>query len=152
MKILKKRSEFLAVATGGRTDRRAFALQGLARSDEDPSSRVGYTVTKKTGNAVERNRIRRRLRAAIAQIGDDSIPPSADFVIIGRRAALSLPFTDLVRDLMSGLRPALDPKTARPRHGRRPAAGKGQQGNSGRGPSGPDHHKIDKHTAEQHKG
>ncbi|WP_244316754.1 ribonuclease P protein component [Pannonibacter tanglangensis] len=131
MKTLKKRSEFLAVATGGRTDRRAFALQGLARGDGDAGSRVGYTVTKKTGNAVERNRIRRRLRAAVAELGTDVVPQGADYVIIGRRAALSQPFSDLVRDLISGLKPALDPKGARPRHGGRPTAGKGRSAGPG---------------------
>lgn len=148
MKTLKRRSEFLAVANGGRTDRRAFALQGLARGDEDATSRVGYTVTKKTGNAVERNRIRRRLRAAVAQLGDDTVPQGADFVIIGRRAALSLPFTDLVRDLMSGLKPALDPKSARPRHGQRHGQRSGTGRSGGKAPektTGPERNKADKH-------
>lgn len=51
MDTLKKRSEFLAVAKGGRLGRRAFVVQGLQRDTED-AARVGYTVTKKTGNSV----------------------------------------------------------------------------------------------------
>ncbi|CUA94217.1 ribonuclease P protein component [Pannonibacter indicus] len=131
MKTLKKRSEFLAVAKGGRTDRRAFALQGLKREDDGPA-RVGYTVTKKTGNAVERNRIKRRLRAAVAQLQDEDVPSGADFVIIGRRAALNQPFADLVRELNSGLKPALERKGNGSRQGRRdnrkPKAGGQAQG------------------------
>ncbi|KND20194.1 ribonuclease P [Pannonibacter phragmitetus] len=141
MKTLKKRSEFLAVAKGGRTDRRAFALQGLKRADEGPA-RVGYTVTKKTGNAVERNRIKRRLRAAVAQLEDETVPSGADFVIIGRRAALNQPFADLVRELNSGLKPALErkgngswqgcrdnrkPKAGGQAQGKEPAQGSGQR-------------------------
>jgi len=108
MKTLKKRSEFLAVAKGGRVNRRAFVLQGLKRQhDGDP--RIGYTVTKKTGNSVVRNRIKRRLRAAVAALHREEIPELADFVLIGREAALTLPFQNLVSDLKSGLPQALKP-------------------------------------------
>ncbi len=115
MKTLKKRSEFLAVAKGGRVSRRAFVLQGLKR-ETDGEPRVGYTVTKKTGNAVVRSRIKRRLRAAVAALSDSDIPEFADFVVIGREAALTLPFENLVSDLKSGLPQALTPAS---RHHRR---------------------------------
>lgn len=108
MKTLKKRSEFLAVAKGGRVNRRAFVLQGLKRQ-RDGEPRIGYTVTKKTGNAVVRNRIKRRLRAAVAALSREDIPEFADFVVIGREAALTLPFENLVSDLKSGLPQALKP-------------------------------------------
>lgn len=115
MKTLKKRSEFLAVAKGGRVNRRAFVLQGLKReADGDP--RMGYTVTKKTGNAVVRSRIKRRLRAAVAALSSNDIPEFADFVVIGREAALTQPFENLVSDLKSGLPQALNPAS---RHYRR---------------------------------
>ncbi len=123
MKTLKKRSEFLAVAKGGRVGRRAFLLQGLKRETDEPP-RVGYTVTKKTGNSVVRSRIKRRLRAAVAALESADIPPKADFVLVGREAALSIPFQNLVSDLKSGLPLALDPKSGQ--HRRKPRAPNGK--------------------------
>lgn len=114
MDTLKKRSEFLAVAKGGRIGRRAFVLQGLKRTDELPP-RIGYTVTKKTGSSPVRSRIKRRLRAAVAALHADDIPTKADFVLVGRENALDLPFQVLVSDLKSSLRLALDPESARRR-------------------------------------
>jgi ribonuclease P protein component len=122
MDTLKKRSEFLAVAKGGRLGRRAFVVQGLAR-DTDEAPRVGYTVTKKTGNSVMRSRIKRRLRAAVAELHAGDIPQKADFVLVARDSALTLPFQKLVADLKSGLNKVLDPETPRgrgkPRRGNR---------------------------------
>ncbi|MBO0345717.1 ribonuclease P protein component [Roseibium sp. CAU 1637] len=117
MTTLKKRSEFLAVAKGGRVGRRAFVLQGLKREADIPS-RVGYTVTKKTGNSVVRSRIKRRLRAAVQALQLTDVPPQADFVLVGREAALSHPFENLVADLKSGLQQVLDPKA--PQGNKRP--------------------------------
>ncbi|MCV0425214.1 MAG: ribonuclease P protein component [Roseibium sp.] len=122
MDTLKKRSEFLAVAKGGRLGRRAFVVQGIKRDTED-APRVGYTVTKKTGNSVMRSRIKRRLRAAVAELTTDDIPQKADFVLVARDSALTLPFQKLVTDLKSGLTQVLDPETPRgrskPRRGNR---------------------------------
>jgi len=114
MDTLKKRSEFLAVAKGGRLGRRAFVVQGLKRASDDPA-RVGYTVTKKTGNSVMRSRIKRRLRAAVDALAPEDIPAQADFVLVARENALTLPFQKLVTDLKSGLIQVLDPKTPRGR-------------------------------------
>lgn len=114
MNTLKKRSEFLAVAKGGRLGRRAFVVQGLERASGD-DARVGYTVTKKTGNSVARSRIKRRLRAAVAQLEPADIPQNADFVLVARDSALTLPFQKLVADLKSGLKQVLDPQTPRGR-------------------------------------
>jgi ribonuclease P protein component len=61
MDRLRQRADFLAVANGARVNSAAFTLQGRLRDDPGPI-RVGFTVTKKNGNAPERNRIRRRLR------------------------------------------------------------------------------------------
>ena len=62
---LKKRRDFLAAAKGHRAARRAFVLEARAREDEG-SPRFGFTVSKRTAaKAVERNRIRRRLREAV---------------------------------------------------------------------------------------
>lgn len=121
MNTLKKRSEFLAVAKGGRLGRRAFVVQGLQRTS-DADARVGYTVTKKTGNSVMRSRIKRRLRAAVAELERSDIPQNADFVLVARDSALTLPFQKLVSDLKSGLHQVLDPATPRGR-------GKSRKGN-----------------------
>jgi ribonuclease P protein component len=104
---LKKRAEFLAVARGSRAGRRAFALQcGAGPTTADDTARVGFTVTKKIGTATERNRIRRRLRAAVAALPADAARPGADYVIVGRREALTEPFPTLVSDLASAMRQA----------------------------------------------
>ncbi|HEY4199210.1 MAG TPA: ribonuclease P protein component [Devosiaceae bacterium] len=93
---LKKRSQFLQAARGNRAGRRAFALQAVASDDLTPG--VGFTVTKKTGNSPERNRIKRRLRAAVAERARD-FRPGHNYVLVGRREALHEPYAALVRDL-----------------------------------------------------
>jgi ribonuclease P protein component len=86
---LLKRSEFLRAARGNRAGRSAFLLQAVDRSPAEPG--IGFTVTKKTGNSPERNRIRRRLREA-ARACQAGFLPRHDYVLIGRREALSVPF------------------------------------------------------------
>lgn len=120
MDRLKKRAEFLAVAGGPRASRRGFVLQKRNPRVEDPvhPARVGYTVTKKMGNSPERNRIRRRLREAIRIAGAEHAVPGTDYVLVGRRATLSLPFETLVTDLISGF-DALKRPSSGPRHNER---------------------------------
>ncbi|GAA0779565.1 ribonuclease P protein component [Roseibium denhamense] len=129
MDTLKKRSDFLAVAKGGRLGRRAFVVQGLERARTD-APRIGYTVTKKTGNSVARSRIKRRLRAAVAELSANDIPENADFVLVARENALTVPFQKLVTDLKSGLKQVLDPATPRGRG--KPRKGKPQNTTSTR--------------------
>lgn len=100
LRRLKKRAQFLKAARGTRVARRGFVLQA-ARVGE-PSPGVGYTVTKKTGNAPERNRIKRRLRAAVAQCSDKLVA-GHDYVLIGRREALNEPFEALVKGLSGSI-------------------------------------------------
>ena len=101
---LKKRRDYLAAARGTKAVRKAFVLQSRLRDDrgEDTGpARFGFTVTRRTArNAVDRNRIRRRLKA-VARLAK----PAAgyDLVLIGRRAALSVPFGDLVADLETAI-------------------------------------------------
>jgi ribonuclease P protein component len=99
MERLRKREEFRAVAEGPRVSRPGFVLQALKRNDGP--ARFGFTVTRKIGNAVMRNRIRRRLREAVRMAGGKAAD-GTDYVLIARRAALALPFDRLIADLMSG--------------------------------------------------
>jgi len=71
----------------------------MAAEDELPG--IGYTVTKKVGNSPERNRMKRRLRAAAAACADD-FKPGHDYVLLARREALYRPFAKMINDL-SGL-------------------------------------------------
>ncbi len=109
---LKRRPEFLRVA-GGRQKWVApgLILQALGRkaSAMDPatgaaSSRVGFTASMKVGNAVARNRARRRLRAAAAAVLPQHARPAHDYVLIARAATLQRDFADLVGDLETALR------------------------------------------------
>jgi ribonuclease P protein component len=102
MERLTQRAEFLAAATGAKAPGSAFVLQARARGDQ-AAPRFGFTVSKKVGSAVERNRVRRRLRALVRQTGA-RIAPGHDYVLIGRRAALQLPFGQLVAQLEAALR------------------------------------------------
>lgn len=96
LRRLIKRSQFQRAARGNRAGRSAFGLQVIAADEAEPG--IGFTVTKKTGNSPERNRIKRRLRAAVTACARDFIPHH-DYVLVGRREALSEPFAKLVTDL-----------------------------------------------------
>ena len=96
LRRLIKRSQFQRAARGNRAGRSAFGLQVIAAEEAPPG--VGFTVTKKTGNSPERNRIKRRLRAAVTACARDFVPHH-DYVLVGRREALTEPFTKLVDDL-----------------------------------------------------
>lgn len=97
---LKSRSEFLRAAGGGRVHSRSFSLQVYRRNGEDAvaGSRVGLTVTKKVGHAVERNRIKRRLREAL-RMPDVAARSDHDYVLVARRDALTAPFASLLGEL-----------------------------------------------------
>lgn len=115
---LKRRSEFLRVAAKGRkVAARGVVVQSLARAqvaetadgcgpgDQDPQAiRVGFTASRKVGSAVERNRARRRLRAAAAAVLPREGRGSHDYVLIARRATLTRPYADLLNDLSEALR------------------------------------------------
>jgi ribonuclease P protein component len=102
MDRLRQRAEFLAVANGARVSAAAFVLQSLRRDDGGPV-RVGFTVTKKNGTATERNRIRRRLRELVKRLEPVSMRPHSDYVLVGRRAALTKDFSSMLDDLRSAL-------------------------------------------------
>jgi len=113
MDRLRQRADFLAVANGGRVSAAGFIVQSRHRNDEGPI-RVGFTVTRKTGTATERNRIRRRLRELVRQLPAVSLRPHSDYVLIGRRAALTCEFSRLLEDLGQALR-RLDRQSSKPR-------------------------------------
>jgi ribonuclease P protein component len=112
LRRLTKRSEFLRAARGKRVGRPNFALQ--AGSVEDMVPGLGFTVSKQVGNAPERNRVKRRLRA-VARACADRFKPQHDYVLIGRRDALAAPFPALVADL-EGLLVRLDTATPNRHH------------------------------------
>ena len=107
---LTKRAEFQAVARGRRFHTTCLTAQGLRREVDGTSAqadgttsagglRVGLTVTKREGRATERNRIKRRLRTAVAEAATPFVASDLDVVLVGRRSALSAPFSQLVADI-----------------------------------------------------
>jgi ribonuclease P protein component len=101
---IKNRRDFLAAtAKGKKCVTSTFVLQTLARPEDHPvknaSPRVGYTVTKKMGNAVARNRIKRRLRESFRRIAPAVALPGHDYVVIARHKALDCDFSEILRDM-----------------------------------------------------
>ncbi len=109
---LRRRAEFQRVARGRRKSFAAFTLQSAPRQstprpgalETAPCPRVGLTVTRKAGNAVERNRIRRRLREALRAASPLEAEGDCDYVLLARREALSRRFAELVDDLRNAFR------------------------------------------------
>ncbi len=102
---LRKRAEFLAVRGGARWAGAAFVLEAKARAPDGlpAGPRFGFTVTKRLGTAVVRNRIRRRLREALRTGALTGAKTGFDYVIIARPAALRRPFAGLVADFKQSL-------------------------------------------------
>lgn len=80
-----------------------FVLQVLARDDGSSDMRVGFTVTKKIGNAVVRNRMKRRLRALARDVLPDSGVRGADHVLIGRNGGIERDYAVLRAELVKAL-------------------------------------------------
>ena len=80
-----------------------FVLLVRDRADDDLTVRVGFTVTKKIGNAVVRNRMKRRLRALVRDIFPESAVPGADHVIIGRSGGVERDYATLGGELRRAL-------------------------------------------------
>jgi ribonuclease P protein component len=102
MERLTQRAEFLAAAKGQRVPAPGFILQAHARKTDAPP-RFGFTVSKKVGNAVERNRVRRRLREIVRRHAALLAERGHDYVLIGRRAALQAPFAEMAADFTGAL-------------------------------------------------
>jgi ribonuclease P protein component len=103
MERLRQRADFLAAASGTKVPAAGFVLQARKRADDGPI-RLGFTVSKKVGNAVERNRVRRRLREIVRLSGASRMQSGHDYVLVGRRAALKVPFARIAEDFEKALR------------------------------------------------
>ena len=109
MERLKNRSDFLRVAKGVRRVTPSLTLESCAAPEavvKDATIRVGFTASRKIGNAVARNRAKRRLRAAAAAVLPLSGLPGNDYVLVARRETLTRPFDGLLTDLASAIRAA----------------------------------------------
>jgi ribonuclease P protein component len=126
MQRLKQRADYLAAAAGRKAPGAAFILQARPRGDTAPA-RFGFTVSRKVGNAVERNRVRRRLREVVRRVAcsgemdtgseqSAALPQLAghDYVLIGRRAALALPFERMTAEFAGALKRVHGKPRARP--------------------------------------
>ncbi|MDZ4841343.1 MAG: ribonuclease P protein component [Hyphomicrobium aestuarii] len=139
---LKSRAEFQRVRGGGRAALAGFVLEGKRRVPTDAvdqpaiqtagqlqtdpdGPRFGFTITKKLGNAVVRNRIRRRLKSALRELAGTHAASDMDYVVVARSPAFDQDFAALKTDLAEALR-------------RVASGGKGKPGNNGgsRKPSG----------------
>jgi ribonuclease P protein component len=101
--ILKKRDDFLAANSGLRASTPGFILLVRDRQDSDPLMRIGFTVTKKIGGAVVRNRMKRRFRALAREIVPAKGIAGADHVMIGRAKGIEREFGLLRSELTQAL-------------------------------------------------
>jgi ribonuclease P protein component len=115
MQRLRQRADFLAAASASKVPTAGFVLQARERGDGGPV-RIGFTVSRKVGTAVERNRVRRRLREVVRLSAADVLRQGHDYVLIGRRTALSRTFDRMIDDLRDALRRL--PRTGGDGHGR----------------------------------
>ena len=116
LSTLTKRSDFLAAARHGRKSVASMTVQAHDRADSLAQMRVGYTCSKKVGNAVARNRAKRRLREVARLVLADQGLAGYDYVMIGRqKITASRPFYQLIKDFELALK-ALHCQPPPPRH------------------------------------
>ncbi len=99
---LKRRAEFLALARGRKLAKPGFVMQ-LRRTEDVAPLRIGYTATRKIGDAVFRNRARRRLREAARLTLGPAALTGLELVLVCRRETASVPFATLCTDLAAAL-------------------------------------------------
>jgi ribonuclease P protein component len=106
MDHLKKRADFLRAARGIRRVTPSLTLETCARPEEGDGVRVGFTATRKLGGAVERNRAKRRLRAAAQAVLPLSGKAGNDYVLVARAGTLTSDFASLKEDLAAAVKAA----------------------------------------------
>ena len=107
MNRLTKRADFLRAARGIRRVEGAITLETCPTPDAQPGAlRVGFTASKKIGNAVTRNRAKRRLRAAASQLLPLLGRGGHDYVLVARGTAVARPFPALLSDITTALNAA----------------------------------------------
>lgn len=129
-----QRSDFLAANRGTRVARTGFVL--LANANKGKGRRAGITVTKKIGNAVVRNRMKRRFRALLREVLPEHGLPDTDHVLIGRENGIERDYASLREELVAALTRVRDGKGDPPRGPRRgkggPKGGSGPKREGGR--------------------
>jgi ribonuclease P protein component len=101
---LKTRADFLRLARGRKWAAPGLVLQMAQTPVDSSQARAGFTVTKKIGNAVVRNRAKRRLREGARTVLPLYASPGCDYVLIAREATPKRPFASLIDDLKQALR------------------------------------------------
>jgi ribonuclease P protein component len=105
LSVLRKRTDFLKAASARRQGTEGFLLQARNRGDGEAFVRVGFTASKKIGNAVARNRAKRRLRALAREILASQARPGWDYVLVARpEVTVTRSYADLRADLDQALR------------------------------------------------
>ena len=93
----------MAAAAGASVSTPGFAVQERRREDGGPA-RVGFTVSRRVGGAVERNRVRRQLREIVRLSAATSLKAGSDYVVVARRAGLDIAFGKLSVDFAGALK------------------------------------------------